>query len=56
MGDQQTFEVIGELGVVDCVTGKTCQKGELVRLDGTVTNIDALLQGGLIAPTKRRTK
>lgn len=45
-----TYEVIGELPVVDCETNQSCVKGELVRLDDELTNIDALLQGGLIQP------
>lgn len=53
---QHTFEVLGDLGIVDCRDNKTCLKGELVVLDDELTNIDALLSGGLIGPTKRRPK
>lgn len=53
-----TYEVIGELPVVDCVSNKSCVKGEPVQLDDELTNIDALLQGGLIQPqpTKKTSK
>lgn len=45
-----TYEVIGDLPIVDCETNKSMPKGSLVRLDDTITNIDALFAGGLIGP------
>jgi hypothetical protein len=42
------FDVVGPLKIVDAVTGESVAEGA-VQLDETVTNVDALLAGGLIA-------
>lgn len=41
-------EVIGQLPIVDAVTGKDVLKGNEVSLDPTETNIRALEEAGLV--------
>lgn len=58
MSDQptslETFEVVGELPIIDAVTHQSITKGNTVQLDPSITIIPPLVEYGLIKPLAKK--